>query len=128
MKINLTRMIQHRHTTKICSIILGYSIWFCIAQHQTISQSYEALICFYDAQTEQIAAPASVEITLQGNRKELYKFKKEHATIHLDGANLKDGVQEILLSRENLFLPDTLKLVDLVPTHISIHVDNDKKL
>ena len=36
--------------------------------------------------------------------------------------------QEILLSRENLFLPDTLKLVDLVPAHISIHVDTNKKL
>jgi hypothetical protein len=121
-------MIQHRHVTKLCSIILGYSIWFCIAQHQTMSQSYEALICFYDTKTEHITAPSSVEITVQGNRKELYKFKKEHATIHLDGSTLKEGEQEILLSRENLFLPDTLKLVDLVPTHISIHVDTNRKL
>lgn len=127
MKINLIAMIHHRHTTKIYSIILGYSIWFCIAQHQVISQTYQAPIYFYDTKTEFITAPASAEITLQGNRKELYKFKKEHAEIHLDGSNLKDGNQEIVLARENLFLPDTLKLVDLIPAHISIHVDYSKK-
>lgn len=121
-------MIQHRHTTKIYSIILGYSFWFCIAQHQVISQTYQAPIYFYDTKTEYLTSPASVEITLQGHRKELYKFKKEHAEIHLDGSKLQEGNQEIILGRENLFLPDTLKLVDLVPAHISIHVDYNKKI
>ena len=121
-------MIQHRHITKIYSIILGYSIWFCIAQHQVISQTYQAPIYFYDIKTEFITAPVSIKITIQGNRKELYKFKQEHAAIHLDGSHLKEGNQEIILGRENLFLPDTLKLIDLVPAHISIHVDYNRKI
>jgi len=128
MKINPIAMIQHRHITKIYSIILGYSIWLCIAQHQIVSQSYQAPIYFYDIKPEYITAPSSVEVTLQGNRKELYKFKKEHAEIHLNGVDLKEGNQEIILGRENLFLPDTLKLVDLIPSHISIQVDYNKKI
>ncbi|MBI2345204.1 hypothetical protein HYV10_04020 [Candidatus Dependentiae bacterium] len=128
MKINLPAMIQHRHITRIYSIILGYSIWFCIAQHQVISQTYQAPIYFYDIKTEYVIAPTSIEITVQGNRKEVYKFKKEHAEIHLDGSKFKEGNQEIVLGKENLFLPDTLKLVDLVPGHISIHVDYNKKI
>jgi hypothetical protein len=123
MKTNLSALIQHPHITKICSIILAYSIWFCVAQHQLISQTYQAPIYFYDATTKKIHAPDFVQITLQGSRKELYSFKAHHASIHLDGSKLIDGNQEIILTRENLFLPDTLKLVDLLPSHISIQVN-----
>jgi hypothetical protein len=123
MKTNLMALIQHPHITKICSIILAYSIWFCVAQHQIISQSYKASIFFYDTANKQFQAPDAVQITLQGSRKELYNFKEHHATIHLDGSKLHTGEQEIILTRENLFLPDTLKLVDLVPSHISIQVN-----
>lgn len=122
MKTNLNALIQHPHITKICSIILAYSIWFCVAQHQLISQTYQAPIYFYDAATKNIQAPDSIQITLQGPRKELYNFKSHHASIHLDGSKLTAGNQEIILTRENLFLPDTLKLVDLLPSHISIQV------
>lgn len=121
-------MIQHRHVTKFYSIILGYCIWFCIAQHQTSTQTYQAPIYFYDTPTELIIAPSAIEITVQGHRKDLYKFKKEQAEIHLDGSKFKEGKQEIVLGRENLFLPETLKLIDLVPTHISIQIDYSKKI
>ena len=123
MKTNLTTVIQHRHVTKVFSIILAYSIWFCVAQHQTISQTYQAPIYFYDATHKEIQAPEFIQVTLQGSRKELYNFKNHHAIFHLDASKLNHGNQEIILSRENLFLPDSLKLVDLVPSHISIHVN-----
>jgi len=123
MKTNLIALIQHPHITKICSIILAYSIWFCVAQHQVISQSYKASIYFYDTANKEIQAPDTIQITLQGSRKELYNFKEHHATIHLDGSKLTEGKQEIILTRENLFLPETLKLVDLLPSHISIQVN-----
>lgn len=123
MKTNLTVLIQHPHITKIFSLVLAYSIWFCVAQHQVISQTYQAPVYFYDTEHKNIQAPESIQITLQGPRKELYNFKTHHASFHLDGAKLNQGQQEIILSRENLFLPDSLKLVDLVPSHISIHVN-----
>lgn len=123
MKTNLSALIQHPHVTKVCSIILAYSIWFCIAQHQIISQNYKSSIYFYDTTQHEIQSTDLVEITLQGSRKDLYNFKEHHATIHLDGSKLKPGKQEVLLTRENLFLPDSLKLIDLVPSHISIQVN-----
>ena len=123
MKTNLSALIQHPHVTKVCSIILAYSIWFCIAQHQIISQNYKSSIYFYDTTQHEIQSTDLVEITLQGSRKDLYNFKEHHATIHLDASKFKPGKQEVLLTRENLFLPDSLKLIDLVPSHISIQVN-----
>lgn len=127
MKINLIATIQHSHVTKFFSLILGYSIWFYIGQYQTITQTYQAPIYFYDIKDALIKAPKSAVITVQGMRQQVYKFKKEHAEIHIDGSNLKEGTQEIFLNHENLFLPETLKLIDLIPTHISIQVDYNKK-
>lgn len=124
---NHTALIQHRHTTKLFSLIFGYCLWFWIAQYQTVSQTYQANIYFYDTQNKEITAPNFVHVTLQGSRKDMYHFNPQHLAIHLDGSTYDQHAQEIQLTKENLFLPDTIKLVDLTPSYISIHVNPTEK-
>ena len=126
---NLIPIIQHRHTTKFFSLFLGYFLWFCIAQYQTITQTYQTPIYFYDADNKKISSPENIQITVQGPRKEMYRFhNSNHATVQIDGTKLSEGKQEIMINKENLFLPDGLKLIDLVPSHINIKVDLDKNI
>jgi len=124
---SLIPLIQHHHSTKVFSLILGYCLWFWIAQYQAVSQSYQANIYFYDTQNKQITAPNSVQVVLQGSRKDIYHFNPEHLAIHLDGSTYSQNTHEIPLTKENLFLPDTIKLIDLTPSHISIHVNPTEK-
>lgn len=127
MNLNFSAIIQHRHSTKLFSLILAYSFWFCIAQYQTVTQKIIAPVYFYDTNNKQISTINSVELTLQGTRSDMYHFNPSHGAIHLDASNLHPGINELTLSKENLFLPDTLKLVDLIPSHITIHVNSIEK-
>ncbi|MBP9765020.1 hypothetical protein KBD08_01665 [Candidatus Babeliales bacterium] len=116
-------IIQHPHALKIWSLVLGYSIWYCVAQHQTITQHYQAPILFFDTNNMNLSTQDSVEIILQGSRQDMHYFNPDHAAIHIDSTTLRPGQQEIMIDRENLFLPDTIKLVDLIPSHISINAN-----
>lgn len=122
MVLKIIALIQHRHATKLFSILLGYSLWFCIAQYQTVCKNYTAPIFFYDTDQPIHHKQETVSITLQGSRKDMHTFNPEHATLHIDGSKLREGSQEVMLSKENLFLPDTINLIDLTPSHISIQV------
>jgi len=124
---NIIAIIQHRHSTKLFSLILGYSLWFCMAQYQTITKTIQAPLYFYDTNHQQCSSINAVELVLQGSRSDIYHFNPAHGAIHLDGSNLHPGENELTLSKENLFLPDSLKLVDLVPSHITIHVNSIEK-
>lgn len=124
---NLAAIIQHRHSTKLFSLILGYCLWFCIAQYQTVTKRYQAPIFFYDTQNQLITTINTIDLVLQGSRSDMYYFNPAHSAIHLDGSTLHEGNNELTLSKENLFLPDNLKLIDLIPSHITIHVNPIEK-
>lgn len=121
---NLTALIQHRHSTKLISLVFGYCLWFWIAQYQTISQSYTAAIYSYDTENKKITTPESVFVKLQGSRHDMYHFNQQNLAVHIDSSSYKPGTHEILLNKENLFLPETIKLIDLNPSYISIHVNS----
>lgn len=127
MGIRMVAMLQHRHVTKIYSIVLGYSIWFCIAQYQTVTHHIDVPVYVYDNPYQDISTVESVKIRIQGPRSDMYHFNHQQCALHLDGSILHPGTQQLTLSKENLFLPDTVKLVDLIPSYITIHVNSIEK-
>lgn len=120
---NLSSVIHHRHSTKLFSLLLGYGLWFFVAQYQTVMQSFPVQVYLYDAHHQQVTTPSSVQVTVLGSRKDMYHFDKKNAAIHVDSSSYDFGSHEIVLQRENLFLPDTIKLIDLEPSCISIHTN-----
>jgi hypothetical protein len=123
-------LILHPHFTKISSFFIGYMLWAFVAQFQLTTTNKVVPICFYQNSDQSInrtiIAPDSAMISITGNRKDIYEFNSSQSAIHLDLSQYCDGDHEIQLVRENLFLPDSLKLVHLVPAHISIKISSNK--
>lgn len=123
-------LILHPHFTKIASFFIGYMLWAFIAQFQFTMTSQSIPICFYQNSDQSInrtiIAPDLVMISISGNRKDIYEFNSAESAIHVDISKYSDGDHEIQLSQENLFLPDSLKLIHLVPAHISIKISSNK--
>jgi len=123
---NIVTIILHQKTTKISALILGYLTWFFIAQYQNVTHSYIIPICFYNDENIEIIAPQSIKIKIQGHRLDIFKLHQQDLAIHLDATSFHNGINEIILNKENLFLPETLKLINLIPSYISINVTSKK--
>lgn len=122
----ITPLLLNHHTTKVSAIIVGYFLWFAIAQYQLITTTIEVPICFYNAEHTTIHAPDSITMVVQATQKNLYR-NKNHIALHIDASILRNGTQEIMLEKQNLFLPDTIKLIDLIPSCISIEVSSKNR-
>lgn len=74
-----------------------------------------------------IIAPTQATITITGSRSDVSIFNPSENAIHVDTSNYQPGKHNLQLSRENLFLPDSLKLVQLIPSNISINIDTEEQ-
>ena len=120
-------LIAHPNFTKLTALILGYSIWFFGASFQWVEREYTVPICFYQTQGRSVQAPESVVVKISGPRKEMFHLNPTELAIHIDLTNYADGDHEILLNTVNLFLPETLKLVELIPSFISFKIQSISK-
>ena len=122
-------IISHNNFIKIISFIIGYLFWSFIAQYQNITITESVPVCFY--QTDEnisISGPDYVNISLLGKRKDLYLFNAKDSAIHIDSTQYnKQGKNLIKLSRESLFLPDNIFLVELSPSSIIIEISTKDK-
>lgn len=113
-------IMQHNHFIKLSSLVIGYCAWLFIAQHQHITRTQQAPLCFYQADTNySITAPENIKVVLSGPRDEIYRF---NSTLHIDTSSYQEGSHLVELTKENLFLPDNIKLLNLIPSHVSINV------
>lgn len=121
---NIPAIMQHRHTTKFFAILIGYSLWFTVAQHQATTKTIQTQIYLYDApDTISITDLPTITVTLQASGHTMYYLHPDQVAVHVDASKLKIGANEIVLDKENLFLPDSIKLIDLIPSHITIHAN-----
>ena len=123
-------LILHPHFTKIASLLIGYMFWFFISQYHWTTIQHVVPLCFYHSTeqiiTKNIQAPDTIMIIATGPRKDIYHYSLTDNPIHIDIAPYqKNGTYEIQLSKENLFLPDALKLVQLIPNHIVITISSN---
>lgn len=116
-------LIVHPNFTKIAALFMGYSIWLFGSNYQWVNKQYTIPVCFSCAETEKvIQAPETVIVKISGPRNQMHHLKPAEMAIHIDAHDLKDGNHEIMLTSANLFLPETLKLVELIPATISCNI------
>lgn len=118
----------HPNFTKIAALILGYTLWIFIANYQWISHEYTVPVCFYQTHERTIQAPETIQIKVTGPRSHMHYLNHRQLAIHVDLSSYKDGDHEILLDEANLFLPEPLKLVELIPSVISLHIQTNSKI
>lgn len=113
-------ILQHNHVIKLSSLVIGYCVWLFIAQHQHITLTQQTPLCFYQTDANYtITAPEHVKVVLSGPRDEIYRF---NSTLHIDASSYQEGSHLVELTKENLFLPNNIKLLNLIPSHVSIKV------
>ena len=107
---------------KCLALIFGYGLWHCVSAHQKIQITQKVPVCFYNTLSHQaITAPESISISLYGARKDLFKITFDSA-VHYDAQTLHAGTQTVPINKEQIFLPESVRLVHYKPTEITIVV------
>lgn len=115
-------IILHPNFTRVVSVLLGYTIWIFASNFTWVSKEISVPICFYQNVDRHIQAPEFVLIKITGPRNQMHHIKVSELAMHVDISDLKEGDHEIMLNPANLFLPETLKLVELIPATISCNI------
>lgn len=120
-------LLLSRPFIKINACIIGYGMWIIFSQHQIITSTMQVPLCFYKiADNQKIIAPDTIDIVISAPRKTLQKFDAYNSAIHLDASTLDLGNNHVMLIKENLFLPDEINLVNLIPSHLQIQLQKNE--
>ncbi len=107
---------------KCLALIFGYGLWHCVSTHQKIEITQKVPVCFYNTLPHQlITAPENIHIKIYGARKDLFKITFDSA-LHYDAQTLHEGAQTVPITKEQIFLPESVRLVHYKPTEITIVV------
>lgn len=116
-------LLLSRPFIKINACLIGYGLWILFSQHHIITTRIQAPVCFYQTLDDTtIIAPDTIDLIITASKKSLQRFDAYNSAIHLDASNFKPGNNHILLKKENLFLPDEINLVSLIPSSIQIQL------
>ena len=116
-------LLLSRPFIKINACLIGYGLWILLSQHQIITRTIHAPVCFYKvAENNTVIAPDSIDIIIKASKRDLEKFDAYNSAIHIDASNFQSGNNHIVLQKENLFLPDEIKLVNLLPSSLQIQL------
>jgi hypothetical protein len=124
MTHNLKKALTSNISLKLFSVILGYGTWYLLGYVHTITIEKTVPLSFYGVQERTILAPETIKLQLAGKRAYLRDLETAELAIHIDGQTLKAGKNNITISNEELFLPNSIKLVHYTPTTIAVYLDN----
>lgn len=110
---------------KALSLIMGYTFWFIWSQTQTISYDFDVPLCVYNVpEHAEFKAPEKVKVQLAGTLQDFHNLDLDNLAIHIDGATLREGANQCVVKNEQLFVPDTIKMVHYAPSNILISYNN----
>jgi len=122
-KIPLKKILYSNAPLKAVALVLGYSFWYIFGHGHTINIWLEMPISFYEIPKHfRLHAPDTVAINLVGKRSDLYNLDKSRLAVHINARKLHLGCNNLSITAETLFLPDTIKLVDYKPSNVLIEV------
>jgi len=121
--MNMKTLLAHNSIVKVTSLGFGFCIWLIISQNQIVSITKIVPLSFYNQPKNcTVYAPETIAISAFGPKQHLVQtFTSEYA-IHLNLGQYQTGNYEIELSNHDLFLPQSVKLLQLKPTLLQIKI------
>ncbi len=120
-------LLRSRPFIKINACLIGYGLWILLSQHQIITTKVSVPLCFFKvAQDATLIAPDTIDLIVMASKKTLQKFDVYNSAVHLDASDFESGSNLVLLQKENLFLPDEINLVSLVPSSLQIQLQKNE--
>ena len=117
----LMQKIVNNAPIKIISVIFGYLFWNIVSQSHVAEISLDVPLCFYKVPDNiTLDSPEKIKIHLSGKRADLDTLDIKNLAAHLNMQDTEVGKQTITLQGEELFLPESIKLVRYTPANIVI--------
>lgn len=124
MKLHIRNLLISNAPLKVISLILGYTTWYLLGNILTETRWYTIPLSFDNLNTELlITAPKTIQVLLSGKRNFIKNIDTDSLAAHINSAALKTGTQKITISRKQLFVPDSIKLVHYTPANILVHLE-----
>ncbi len=124
MMKKLIQIVLPNLPLKLLSLLCGYALWSVIAQSHVVTVKREAPVCVYNVTTQQeISAPDTVQVTLQGARHMLYTLDADQLAVHVDANRLHTGDNQLYVDKTSLFLPEGINVVHYTPSNAVIQVE-----
>lgn len=116
--------VNKYHIYKFIALVLGYCCWLIFAEQQIVQHRVAIPIAFYNAmQYTKITAPETINVQLQGMRRNFYHAINNYATVHLDARTLSAGDHKITVTEQDIFLRNNLHLLNYEPQTISLNIE-----
>lgn len=129
MKIDIKKILLNNAPLKVISFILGFTLWYTFSQSNMTEFWITVPLCFHSTpESYQIEAPENVSIKLAGKRSDLYAIDTNNLAIYINTQNLSTGINTLTLTNRDLFLPDTIKLINYRPTPITIKIHEEPEI
>lgn len=122
MNIKLKHAFSSTIFLKAVSLVIGFLFWSILSQSFTTNRWVTIPVAYYNKGTEKIEAADTVKVELKGRRSHLKNIDESTLSLHIDAQNLKPGPNTIEVTPENLFLPATIGVGEIIPHNITIHV------
>lgn len=124
MKSVLKQAISTNKILKLMSLIFGITCWTLISRQQTSCCWFEVPVCFYNVPegTTIKVEPESVLVKLKGKAADLEACSS--LALHINASTLKEGQHRMSPSVQELFLPDSVKLVHHQPLSVGCTVSH----
>ena len=121
-----TRIEQLVHLT--IALLFGYLFWYIFSASQMHYKQLNIPICFYEVPDHcTIDAPETILIHISAKRSALRAVAVDNIALHLNATQLKPGPNQIKISPNNLFLPNTINLINCQPSYIVVVIKSIKK-
>jgi hypothetical protein len=120
---NLKKLFLSNAPLLIISLVLGYSFWYIASYDQTIMLNLNVPLCFAGAiDGYNLHAPENIDVTFKGKRADIYALDKEALAAHINISKLLPGKHGIHLTKQHLFLPENITLVQYKPSNLTITI------
>ncbi len=117
------KLLLSRPFIKINACLIGYGLWIILSEHQIITHTMQAPLCFYNIPADHtMTAPDHIIIMVRASKKNLHQFDIYNSALHIDASHFVPGNNQVQMQKENLFLPDAINLINLIPSSLQIQL------
>ncbi len=123
MRLHLKTIVLDNAPLKIISLTLGFTLWYIFSQGQTINIWLDVPISFYNVPEHMVIhCHETIAINIAGKRVDLLHLNRQHMATHINAQNLPQGISNITITPDLLFLPNSVKLLHYNPSNITVEL------
>lgn len=118
MYMSIQKTILSNLTLKILSLIIAYGFWSLLNQSRIIHIETDVPLCFYNCSGDDtVSAPDTITITVSGKATDVRSLDLATLACHINIDDLHAGDNPLRVTRDTLFLPESINLLHYYPAN-----------